>query len=137
MRRIGLFLSAAMLICCLAGCSSGRPFITLEVSQNSVIAHVETLGEYPTTVSHIRLTERQSGTVVLELQCATSPCQIHKLTLKAGENKIQDVLPESDGYPITVPQKSTAFTLSRDTDYLLQMWGTASRPAQITIRIPK
>jgi hypothetical protein len=34
-----------------------RPYIGLQHQKNSVAIDVQTLGEYPTTVSHIRLTE--------------------------------------------------------------------------------
>jgi hypothetical protein len=66
MKRILLLVCALVAFVAVVGCFK-RPAVKLENSGSSVIVHVETLGEYATTVRHIRLKEASSGKVIFEL----------------------------------------------------------------------
>src|SRR6266849_6913643 len=52
---------------------------------------VSTLGEYPTSVSRIRLSEQDSGKVLWELTSGHRSPQIWGFTLRVGANSVQVV----------------------------------------------
>jgi hypothetical protein len=105
-----------------------RPPLRLEQSGSSVIAHVETLGEYPTTVGRVRITEAASGKVVFEVAASKEfagkmAMQIHNFRLTAGENSTRAVEPEINPYTVVVPNGKNTFTLQPGVKYRLTLWG--------------
>ena len=83
---------------------------------------VQTLGEYPTTVDRIRLSDMKQSTIVWELVALNGDAQLHEFTLKAGENP---TLPDSDygKYRVIAPEGADRFVLRRGTKYRIELWG--------------
>jgi hypothetical protein len=121
--------------CILVGCAS-RPSIRLTQTGDTVVVHVETLGEYPTTITRVRLTDRDTGDVVLELIAlfpTESRSQIYEITLCAGQNNVAAVFPEYEAYRTVTPASKKSFTLKRGKKYLVEMWGKSSRASKAVI----
>ncbi|MGO9440557.1 MAG: hypothetical protein ACLPXM_08440 [Terriglobales bacterium] len=122
--------------CTLVGCAS-RPSIRLTQTADTVVVHVETLGEYPTTITRVRLTDRNTGEVVLDLTALFPPTdnrsQIYKITLCAGQNNIATAFPEYEAYRAVTPAFEKTFALKRGKEYLIEMWGKSSRASKAVI----
>jgi hypothetical protein len=130
MRRLHIYavLGACACVACVALVAArlcyGPPAITLEHSgPSAVIVHVETLGEYPTTVRHIRIEDASSRKVVLELLTASGTPQIYSFRLSAGENSTNLADPSSGTYRVTVPVGKDTFTLQPGVRYRVTLWG--------------
>jgi hypothetical protein len=105
-----------------------RPPLRLEQSGSFIIVHVETLGEYPTTVGHVQITEAALGNVVFEVVARKEfagkmETQIHNFRLTAGENSTRAVEPEINPYTVVVPSGKNTFTLQPGVKYRLTLWG--------------
>ncbi len=88
---------------------------------------VSTLGEYPTSVRRIRLSEAESGSLVWELSSGPRVPQIWDFTLRAGLNPAQ--LPtvfRGREYHVVAPRGRSSFLLRRNVVYRLEMWGETS-----------
>ncbi len=82
---------------------------------------VSSLGEYPTTVAKIRLSDLDIRAVVWEARGSDTP-QIHGFTLNEGENTAQ-IHADHGSYRIIAPSDSSKFLLRRGTRYKLELWG--------------
>lgn len=121
-----------MVLVTAVGCFK-RPAVRLENSGSSVIVHVETLGEYPTTVRHIRLKDASSGKVVLELLTESGTPQIYSFRLSVGENSTHVTDPEHGSYRVAEPSGKNSFSLQPGVHYRLTIWGNGwpSREADL------
>jgi hypothetical protein len=93
------------------------PQITIDTS---------TLGEYPTTVTRIRLLDLRRKVVVWELTAATPQPQILKFYLREGANPVQ-IEPSYGRYRPVWPADSQTFTLGDDAEYTIELWGGTSK----------
>ena len=103
------------------GCSNGIN-VRIEKTPESITAHVETMGEYPTTVKRICLTDVGKNLVIADFVAGKPPTQIHKIKLKLGNNTPADCFPEYDIYDILVPKGNSPFFIEKGRRYLLQIW---------------
>ena len=101
------------------------PPLRLEQTGSTVTAHVETLGDYQTTVGRKRIQESQSGKIVYESVVAQRAPQIFNFKLVDGENPTRLVGDDSDSYRVIEPRSGRTFTLQRGTRYRLTVWGDA------------
>lgn len=85
---------------------------------------VSTLGEYPTTVSRVRLSD-SNGRAVWELRADHGVAQIHGVTLVRGQNPSQ-IQSDYGVYTVVTPQGSTTFVLTTGTRYKIEVWGGTS-----------
>src|SRR5688572_754119 len=69
-----------------AACS-GAPPLRVEATARGIRLDFETLGEYPTTVQSIRLTEVVTGTIVWAVQ-GKGEMQLHGVDLQEGPNPV-------------------------------------------------
>ena len=105
----------------MTGCV-GAPF-EIKVKGRSAQVDVSTLGEYPTSVSRIRLSETDSHKVVWEIVAGKQVPQIWGLTLKVGANpaKLARIFAGRE-YRLVRPQKQPSFILRENVRYRLEMW---------------
>lgn len=100
-----------------------RPVAGLEQSPNSLIVHVETLGDYVTAVGHVRIQEATTGKVIYEAVAKDRvPCFLN-FRFSVGENPTQVVDFEGNSYRITEPQGENTFTLQTGMKYKIRLWG--------------
>ena len=90
-----------------------------------VVVDVQTLGEYPTTVTRIRLTDLNHSTVVWEITADDGRAQIHTLTLNAGENPAK-IDADFGKYRVIIPERADHFSLRSGTKYRIELWGGRS-----------
>lgn len=119
------------------GCNRGLPPLKTEVTEAGVKIRFETLGEYPSAVSRVRLKNRTSNTVIWEVQKATNSPQMWRVTLRLGENPI---LPPgvtgSGSFEVIVPAAATSFSLEPGISYEITIWsadGHLSRTASFRL----
>jgi len=99
------------------------PPLRVEQSGSTLTAHVETLGEYQTTVGRVRIQESQSGKIVYESVAAQRAPQIFNFKLVGGENSTLLLGDDSDSYRVIEPHAGRTFTLQRGIRYRLTVWG--------------
>ena len=134
MKRVRLTAALCGLVACLAvnGCSI-RPAIRLERTGAVVVVHVETLGEYPTTIRGVRIEDVAARRVVLELRAESGTPQIYSFKLMAGENPTRLADPEHGEYRIEVPRGKGTFVLQKGVPYRLTIWGEGRWPAKADV----
>lgn len=117
-----LLLAAALLA--LAGCLA-VPF-AVRVKGDVATIDVSTLGEYPTSVSRIRLSEVSHQAVVWEVAAGSRVPQIWGLALRVGDNPAALTSAfQGRGYRVVYPMGKSVFVLKRRTLYRLEMWNSS------------
>jgi hypothetical protein len=89
---------------------------------SEITVDVQTLGEYPTTVKRIRLSERNRSAVVWEVAASDGTPQIHLFTLKPGDNPAL-LEANSGSYRVVVPVARPLFLLKKGAKYRVEIWG--------------
>jgi len=92
---------------------------------SGVKVDVSKLGEYPTTITHIRLSEVRANNTLWELKAEDGAVQLHGFSLVEGENPVK-IDTDYGRYSLLQPSHSTKFILRKRTDYKLELWGTNS-----------
>jgi hypothetical protein len=117
-----LLLVAALLA--LAGCLA-VPF-EVRVKGDVATVDVSTLGEYPTSVSRIRLSDASHPAVVWEVVAGSRVPQIWGLDLHVGDNPaaLTSVF-QGRRYRVVVPPGKSFFVLKRRTRYRLEIWNSS------------
>ncbi len=114
-------LGASLLLA--TACNPGMSTLRAEHLGNSVVIHVETLGEYPTSVGRIRLTEVSSSKTIWEIQRSAGTPQLWKFELRSGENPvIPTVVTGGGSFSVVAPIEAESFSLSIDSRYRLTVW---------------
>jgi hypothetical protein len=134
MRRILILVCALVALVAAVGCFK-RPAVKLEPSGSSVIVHVETLGEYPTTVRHIRLKNASSGNVIFELLTESGTPQIYSFRLSVGENSTHVADPEHGSYRVAEPSGKNTFSLQSGVRYRLTIWGNGWPSSETDLKL--
>ena len=101
------------------------PPLHLVRAPGQILVDVQTLGEYQTTVTRVRLTDLNHATVVWEITAGNGGAQIHALTLKAGEN-LAKIDADFGTYRVIVPEGADRFVLRSGTKYRIELWGGSS-----------
>lgn len=116
----------------LSGC--GRPPLRISQQRDVIVLDMQSLGEYPTDVTRVRLTDAATQRVVWEVVGSNDP-QLGRIELRAGANPvtIEDV--RHGTYRATVPA-GPVFTLARGRSYVVEVWGRRRWPARATLTIP-
>lgn len=122
MKSIVLVVLASVLL----ACDHGLPTLRTENNQDFVTVHLETLGEYPTTVSRLRLQETQSGDILWEVQRASGTTQLWNVRFREGMNPAGlDAVTGGGSLEVVVPANSEHFFLEASKEYTLTIWGAA------------
>jgi hypothetical protein len=111
-----------------------RPAIRLEHAGASVVVHVETLGEYPTTIRRVQIKEISTGKVVYELLAENGAPQIYNFKLVPGENSTHLADPEPGSYRIDEPNGQNSFLLEPGVRYRLKIWGNGWLPSATDVQ---
>ena len=98
------------------------PPLRIVQSRSDIVVDVQTLGEYPTTVYRIRLSDLNQSTVVWEITTANGTPQIDRFMLKADKNPAA-LEANSGTYRIVVPTSGSDFLLRKGSKYRIEMWG--------------
>jgi hypothetical protein len=113
----------ALLPLVLAACVAGPP-LRVKPSTGGVRIDVATLGEYPTTIWSVRVSEVGSGALVWEVQ-AKGGMQIWGFDLHDGANPTKLTTSWGVG-EVIVPRGAADFVLRSDVAYVVQVCATAS-----------
>ena len=103
---------------------SAPPLRTIREA-TSITFNVQTLGEYQTTIDHIRLSDEDHEAVVWELVSEKGDTQILQFMLKEGENPAL-IHVAAGSYRVIAPQSADRFVLHKDTTYYLELWSGTS-----------
>lgn len=117
----------------MTGCFK-RPAIRLDYTGASVVVHVETLGEYPTTIRHVMIEEISSSKAVFDLLAESGSPQIYNFKLTAGENPTRLADPEHGSFRVNEPKGKDTFLLQKGTRYRLTIWGEGWLPSKSEIQ---
>ena len=132
--QIAILMSVMVALVAMTGCFK-RPAIRLERAGGaSVVVHVETLGEYPTTIRHVEIKEISSGKVVFDLLADSGSPQIYNFRLIAGENPTRVADPEHGSYRVDEPKGKATFTLQKGARYRLTIWGDGWPPSKTDVQ---
>ena len=125
---------AMMVLMLFTGCRSKLP-VKIVMADGNVAVDVQTLGEYPTTINHVRLTEA-NGPTVWEIIAEQGTPQIHKLTFVPGMNSATLAHPDSGQYEVVVPKGASSFILDPNKTYTVELWGASDQgnPAKSDFR---
>lgn len=118
-----------VLICAAAAfvLACGRPPLRVSTDGQSVLIDMQTLGEYPSDVERLRLTDATDKRVVWEVKGRGEP-QLGSIQLRVGENAvaISDVCHGT--YDVLVPGGAGTFKLEAGKRYVVEVWGKDDRP---------
>jgi hypothetical protein len=122
LKRTGIAICAALLVVIVwIVLRWNAPPLRIVGSGAKLTADVSTLGEYPTTVTKIRLSDAESNAVVWEVS-ANGVAQLHGLTLVAGQNPAR-IAADYGSYRVVTPSSSESFLLREGTEYRIELWG--------------
>lgn len=126
-----------LLLGCHFACGN-KPPVRVAIWGDTAKIDVETLGEYPTTIVHVRLQDGESHGTVWEIEANSGTPQLHGLTLKQGDNSVFLAAPSTGTYEVVYPLHSKVFHLKQGVRYKLELWKDAtSSPARLEIQFSK
>src|ERR1700730_4100303 len=115
----GLTLAALVIVLC--ACQLvWKPPLRVHCVRGGVILDVQTLGEYQTSISRIRIVDSH-GETVWEVEARARIPQLHEVSLHCGSNPVR--IPEFDEFGVVVPTSSDSFVLKSKEDYTAEVWG--------------
>jgi len=111
------------LVACALACDWSTPPLRIVPDAGGVILDVQTLGEYPTSISRIRIGDN-SGTVIWDVRARDGAPQIWTVKLRCGSNN-SVMVGEYHEYEVFAP-KSPTFVLHTKETYIVEVWGPHS-----------
>lgn len=117
-----VFALAVILFAWCLACKGSPPPLRVVRHDTSITLDVQTLGEYQTTVSRIRLTDRSASRVVWEIVVSAGTPQIHSVTLVVGKNPATISDPGPGDYSVVTPSGTGVFRLEAGKPYLVEVW---------------
>ena len=89
--------------------------------------NVELLGEYPSTVERIRVSQVKTNDVVWEIEAVSIAPQLWKFDLRPGLNPVHLALPIKRGaFRVLQPERDENFVLENGIEYRIKVWGSKS-----------
>ena len=134
-RKLAYLQTFLMLEIVVGGVISGRPPLWLETSERSIVIHVETLGECPTTVRHIQLKSVASGDVLFEVIRGSGTPQIHNFRPSIGKKPVNIADQQAETYRVLRPAVSDSFDIRKGEEYNLTVWGDGWLPAHANLQL--
>lgn len=107
----------------------GSPPLRVTRSSSGITIDVQTLGEYQTTISRIRLTDSERQAIVWEVAANGGTPQLHTIPLIDGVNAVLPFNAHAGAYKVVAPRGRPTFTLERGRTYKIEVWGERGRPA--------
>lgn len=126
---IGLlaFLSIMFLVFCVAVYvllkSDNKLFVEIKMFQekNAVTLSLKSLGEYPSTIDYVKISERQSGKILWEVAREKGKRgQFHTIEFKVGENNVYRDW-DWKNFKVLKPNNSKIFNIERGKTYDVQV----------------
>jgi hypothetical protein len=121
MRRVGLIAVTIFIVAC------HRPALRVTQHGSSITVDAQTLGEYPSDVARLRLTDASTHRVVWEVKGHDDP-QLGKVVLKVGENPVVVGDTRHGTYDVVAPIGKQTFTLAGGGKYIIEAWGRDGNP---------
>jgi hypothetical protein len=116
--------SLIVLVCVYGLACTRLPAPDVRVLDGAVEIDVQFLGEYPSPVARIRLTEVSSGSLIWEVvQQGPQPAEMRRLVLAEGANLASPVVEGGERFDVVTPS-SEHFRLERGTRYRITLWGS-------------
>lgn len=114
------------------GCDPGLPDLRVErYRDGSVGIHLETLGEYPTSVDRLLLEDVRSGNTVWEVRQATGKPQLWKIDFRAGENpSLPPGVTGGGSFQVLIPESEPTYFLEPGKTYRITVWSGTDRSSQ-------
>src|SRR5260370_34656726 len=88
----------------------GRPALRISVQQRSVVVDMQTLGEFPSDLARLPLTDASTKRVLWEVRGRDQP-QVGRVELYVGENPVQLGDVRHSVYDVIAPTNRSTFTL--------------------------
>ena len=123
-RRAGLTLVAAVVF---LACGN-RPPLRVTNDSKGVKVDVQTLGEYPTTIRKIVLTDKILHRTIWELRATSPESQIADFRLVQGHNPLIPGDVTHGTFAAIVPSAGPTFQLQEGRAYEIRVWGESSQP---------
>jgi hypothetical protein len=105
----------------------GRPPLRISVQERCVVVDMQTLGEYPSDLARLRLTDASTKRVLWEVRGREEP-QVGRVELYVGENPVQLGDVRHGVYDVIAPTNRSTFTLQPTTRYIIEVWGNDTKP---------
>jgi hypothetical protein len=121
MRRFPLLAATAFIIAC------HRPPLRVTQHGSSITVDAQALGEYPSDVARLRVTDASTHRVVWEVKGHGDP-QLGKLVLNVGENPVIVGDTRHGAYDVLTPIGKQSFTLTGGGRYIIEAWGEDGNP---------
>jgi hypothetical protein len=118
-RHIRLIRVASIIFACalLISCSGCNRSLRIDTSKQHAVIHVETLGEYPTTVESFALKPaNQPNASVFSIE-GTDTFQTWNFKLNSGVNQTSSIETSHGQYRVTSPMSDKTFVLQAGTPY--------------------
>ena len=115
MKVISLAVGFSLLAC-------GRPPLRISVLERSVVVDMQTLGEYPSDVARLRLSDASTKHLLWEVRGRNEP-EVGRIELRVGENPVQLGDVRHGVYDVLAPTNKSTFILEPATQYVIEVWG--------------
>jgi len=112
----------------------GPPLRVRQVD-NAVIIDVATLGDYPATISRLKIKNQSNDVVVWEVRASTDLAEIRSIELSLGSNSNQPPEALHGEYYVVQPSDADSFLLEPGIAYAFEVWGTGRWPARAEITL--
>jgi hypothetical protein len=105
------------------GSSCFKPPLDVYGKAGELVIDVRTLGEYPTSLGRLRLSEEVSKKTVWDFMATRDVFEIWEVRLRVGKNST--AVPESINgtTQLLVPLNEVSFTLEAEKEYRVEVWG--------------
>lgn len=120
MRGLALLAATVFIVAC-------RPPLRVTQHGSSITVDAQTLGEYPSDVARLRVTDASTHRVIWEVKGHGDP-QLGKFALNVGENPVVVDDTRHGAYDVVTPIGQQTFTLLGGGRYIIEAWGQDGNP---------
>jgi hypothetical protein len=118
---------ALMVVMAFALPRCGRPPLRVTTQPGTVVIDMQKLGEYPSDVARVRLTDAGSNRIVWEVKGRGEP-QLGRVQLSVGENAAAIADVRHGSYDVLAPAGAGTFKLETGKRYVVEVWGKDNAP---------
>jgi hypothetical protein len=88
---------------------------------------METLADYPTAISRLRLSETETKVVVFEAEASVKGLEVRGCSFGIGQPRLPAIDVWSGSYTILVPKEARAVSIRAGMTYLFEVWSPDGR----------
>jgi hypothetical protein len=118
MRAVAFLIFGVVLASSMSGCA--KPSFTIHQKQQQVELDFRFLGEYPSSITRLRITEAASGRAIWDLAAEEGYLDVWTIQLRLGANSAAAPKSFNKAIRVIVPDGSDSFTLGADTEYRVE-----------------